>query len=189
MSRIGKRPIEVPAGVTVETKGRTVTASGVKGSVAVTLPEGMDLEREGGTITLKPAAGAAPGAWGLARSLVSNAVEGVSKGFEKRLLVVGVGYRAQAAGSKLTLGVGYSHDVIIEAPEGVTFDVEQGRPVTHKGDDHPAIPVVVKGADKERVGDVAAKVRSVRKPEPYLGKGIRYENERVRTDKAGKAAR
>ena len=189
MSRIGKQSIEVPAGITVETSGRTLTASSAKSSVSVDLPAGVELGREGDTITVSIAEGTHPSAWGLGRSLIANAVDGVSKGFEKRLLVVGVGYRAQASGSKLTLSVGYSHDVVIEAPEGISFEIEQNTSITHRGDSQPAVPVVVKGADKQVVGDIAAKIRSVRKPEPYLGKGIRYADERVRTDKVGKAAR
>ncbi len=189
MSRIGKKPVPVPKGVTVNVSGRTVTAKGAKGTVEVGLPPGVTVSTEAGEITVAPGDGCSPGAWGLARSLLANAVEGVTKGYQKRLLVVGVGYRAEASGSKLTLNVGYSHQVVIEAPKGVTFAVEPQITVPGKKDNYPATPVLVQGADKQLVGSYAAKVRAVKPPEPYLWKGIRYEGERLRTDKAGKTAK
>ena len=187
MSRIGRRPIPLPKGVTVDIKGRAVTAKGPKGEVAVMLPEYVSISLDDGELTVTPSEGAIPGAWGLSRSLVANAVDGVIEGFRKRLLVVGVGYRAEASGNKLTLSVGFSHQVVIEAPEEIKFTVEDPITVTSKGSNHPTVPVVVEGADKQVVGDYAAKVRAVRPPQPYIGKGIRYENERVRL-KAGKSA-
>lgn len=189
MSRIGKKPIPLPKGVTVSVSGDTVTAKGAKGTVTVDLPPGVTVQTGGERITVTPSDGAAPGVWGLARSLVANAVEGVASGFQKRLLVVGVGYRAETSGPKLTLNVGYSHPVVIEAPNGITFSVEPQITAPGKKDSYPATPVVVRGADKQLVGDYAARVRAVRPPEPYLWKGIRYENERIRSDKAGKTAK
>lgn len=189
MSRIGKKPIPLPKGVTVNVSGRTLTAKGAKGSVEVSLPPGVTVATEQAQALVKPDDGAAPGAWGLARTLLANAVQGVTAGYQKRLLVVGVGYRAEAAGSRLTLNVGYSHPVVIEAPEQIKFTVEPSITVPGKKDNYPATPVVVQGADKQLVGDYAAKVRAVRPAEPYLWKGIRYENERLRSDKAGKTAK
>jgi len=189
MSRIGRQPVPLPKGVTVDIDGRVVKAKGPKGEVSVTLPVLVNVAKTDEEVTVAPEEGAIPGAWGLSRTLVANAVIGVSDGYKKRLLVVGVGYRAKAQGSTLTLGVGYSHEVVIEAPKEITFSVEPNITVTSKGSNHPTVPIVVEGADKQLVGDYAAKVRSVRKPEPYLGKGIRYEDERIRTDKTGKAAR
>lgn len=189
MSRIGRMPVPLPSGVTVNVEGRVFSAKGPKGDVAVTLPEHVAVENAGSELTVSPAEGAIPGAWGLTRSLVSNAVTGVAEGFQRRLLIVGVGYHAEAQGSKLTLSVGYSHPVVIEAPPTITFRVDPNMTVNFKGSNHPMVPVIVEGVDKQLVGDFAAKVRAVRPPEPYLGKGIRYDNERIRTDKTGKAGR
>lgn len=189
MSRIGRKPVPLPKGVTVNIDGRVVSAKGPKGDVAVTLPANVSVENAGTELTVALEDGANPNAWGLSRTLVANAVNGVAEGFKRRLLVVGVGYRAEAQGSKLTLNVGYSHSVVIEAPPTISFSVEPNMSVSFKGNNHPTVPVVVEGADKQLVGDYAAKVRAVRPPEPYLGKGIRYEDERIRTDKTGKAAR
>jgi len=165
-----------------------VTAAGAKGTVQVTLPIGVNAAREGDVVTVTPEADAIRGAWGLSRTLIANAVEGVEKGFEKRLLVVGVGYRAQVGGGKLTLNIGFSHPVELPITEGLTVTVGEQVTVAFKGDNHPSQPLLVQGADKVAVGDFAASVRAVRKPEPYKGKGIRYADERVRTDKAGKTA-
>jgi len=188
VSRIGRKPIPLPKGVKVHIEGQSVTATGAKGSVEVNLPADVAVNNDGENLVVSPGPEAIPGAWGLSRSLVANAVEGVANGFRKRLLIVGVGYRAEAAGSKITLNVGYSHPVVIEAPKGITFTVEPGISVMWRGDNHPTVPIVIEGADKQLVGDIAAKVRSVRPPEPYKSKGIRYENERIRSDKTGKAA-
>ncbi len=187
MSRIGRRPIPLPKGVTVEINGRAVSAKGPKGEVAVTLPLHVTATMDDDMVSVASGEGAIPGAWGLSRSLIANAVQGVAEGYRKRLLVVGVGYRAEASGNKLTLSVGFSHQVVIEAPKEIKFTVEESITLTSKGSNHPTVPVVVEGADKQVVGDYAAKVRAVRPPEPYIGKGIRYENERVRL-KAGKSA-
>lgn len=189
MSRIGRQPVPLPQGVTVTINGREVSAKGPKGEVSVTLPDGVLVNKSDTEITVEPQEGAIRGAWGLSRSLIANAVQGVTEGYKKRLLIVGVGYRAEAQGNKLTLQVGYSHPVVIEAPKEVTFTVEGNITLSTRGNNHPTVPVVVEGADKQLVGDYAARVRAVRKPEPYLGKGIRYENEYIRSDKTGKAAR
>ena len=188
MSRIGRKPIPLPGGVEFSVEGRSVKAAGANGAVEVTLPADVAVQQEGDIVSVLPGPAAIPGAWGLSRSLVANAIEGVTKGFRKRLLVVGVGYRAEASGEKLTLNVGYSHPVEIPVPDGIAVSVEAQETVAFKGDTHPAVPVVVQGADKQLVGDIAAKIRAVRKPEPYKGKGIRYADERVRTDKTGKSA-
>jgi large subunit ribosomal protein L6 len=188
VSRIGRKPIPLPSAVEVKIDGLSVTASGAKGTVNVNLPSEVVVEQDGGVVTVSTGPGAIPGAWGLSRSLVANAVEGVSTGFRKRLLIVGVGYRGEVSGSNLTLQVGFSHTVEIPVPDGLTVSTEAQESVVFKGETHPAIPVVVEGADKQAVGDLAAKIRAVRKPEPYKGKGIRYADERVRTDKAGKTA-
>jgi large subunit ribosomal protein L6 len=178
MSRIGKRPIEVPAGVTVtvDPVGR-VAVSGPLGSLQQNVPQRMKIEHEDGTVvvTRPTERGEDRALHGLTRTLIANMVEGVTKGFEKRLEIQGVGYRAALRGADLELSVGYSHPVVIKPRTGITFEV----PVPTQ--------VVVKGTDKQVVGQTAAEVRSVRPPEPYKGKGIRYEGEYVRR-KVGKRA-
>lgn len=177
-SRIGKRPITVPAGVKVDIKDRTVTVTGPKGTLSRTLRPEVTVSLDNGTLLVQPVGDSkdARSLHGLSRTLVSNMVEGVTSGFSKTLEINGVGYRAAVAGSKLTLQMGYSHPVEIEAPAGITFVVPPG----------PKPSVVVSGADKQLVGDMAAKVRSVRPPEPYKGKGIKYATETIRR-KAGKS--
>lgn len=176
MSRVGKMPIPVPKGVDVAIDGNTVRVKGPKGELEREIPGDISLSVENGTILVhRP--GDEPvqrSMHGLTRSLVANMVQGVSAGFEKRLEVTGVGYRAALQGSKLVLTVGYSHPVEIQPPAGVTIEVPAPTRIT------------VRGANKELVGAVAADIRAVRKPEPYKGKGIRYEGEYVRR-KAGKA--
>jgi len=189
VSRIGRKAIPLAKNVAVAISGDTLTAKGPLGEVSVKIPAGVNVKIDSDQVTVEPEIGASPGAWGLARTIIANAVEGVSKEFERRLFVVGVGYRAEADGSKLTLSVGHSHPVTIQADRGVTFAVEPAITLPGKKDNYPAIPVVVKGVNKEAVGDYAAKVRAVKPPEPYLWKGIRYQNERMRTDKAGKTAK
>ena len=169
MSRVGKEPIAIPSGVEVDLEGRRVVVKGPNGTLAHESPETItvsrDDERENRALH------------GLTRSLVQNMVVGVSQGFSRELEIVGVGYRAQAQGpSKLELQVGFSHPVRFEAPEGVTFEVPQ------------PTRIVVRGADKQLVGQVAADVRKSRPPEPYKGKGIRYADEHVQR-KAGKSAK
>ncbi len=178
MSRIGKRPIVIPNKVTVEIKGQHVAVKGPKGSLERVLPPEVKVEKDGETLQIlrQDDSRTARERHGLSRTLVSNMVEGVSKGFEKRLQIQGVGYRAQAQGSKLTLNVGYSKPVEMTMPEGIQVAVEKNTEVT------------VSGINKEVVGNVAAQVRAVRPPEPYKGKGIRYLGEFVRR-KAGKAGK
>ncbi|MFM9412928.1 50S ribosomal protein L6 [Peptococcus simiae] len=177
MSRIGKKPIVIPEGVTVDiAEGNVVHAKGPKGELTKTMHSDMVLTMENGEIIVKTPENqekAYGPLWGLTRSLVNNMVEGVHTGYSKTLILKGVGYRALVSGNKLTLNVGYSHPVEMEAPEGITIEAPE------------ATKVVVSGADKELVGDVAADIRAVRLPEPYKGKGIRYENEHIKL-KAGK---
>jgi len=177
MSRIGKAPIEVPAGVTVSVEPGRVAVSGPLGSLQQAVPQRMTIVQDGDTITVTRPTERAPDRelHGLTRTLVANMVEGVTKGFEKKLEIQGVGYRAALKGTDLELQVGYSHPVTIKPRTGITFEV-------------PApTQVVVKGTDKQQVGQTAAEIRKVRPPEPYKGKGIRYEGEYVRR-KVGKRA-
>ncbi|MGF1495803.1 MAG: 50S ribosomal protein L6 [Elainellaceae cyanobacterium] len=178
MSRIGKRPIPVPPKVTVTINGQHVAVKGPKGELARTLPPEVEVLQEGDTIVVNRRNESRPARQrhGLCRTLVANMVEGVSQGFQKRLEIQGVGYRAQVQGKNLILNVGYSNPVQIEPPEGIQFAVEANT------------NVMVSGIDKEIVGNVAARVRGVRPPEPYKGKGIRYAGEMVRR-KAGKAGK
>ena len=175
MSRIGRQPIEVPAGVNVAISPGRVQVNGPLGELSQVVPQRMKIEQEDGTIlvTRPTDRGEDRSLHGLTRTLVANMFEGVTKGFEKKLQIQGVGYRAALRGTSLELNVGYSHPVVIEAPKGITFDVPTPTEVT------------VKGIDKQQVGEIAAQVRKVRPPEPYKGKGIRYQGEHVRR-KAGK---
>lgn len=178
MSRIGKKPIELPAGVTVILNGNTVTVKGPKGELTRTFsPEiGINIEENVVTLTRPSDSKEHKTIHGTTRSLLANMVEGVSKGFERSLELIGVGYRAQKQGKKLVLNVGYSHPVEIEPEEGLEIEVPSNT------------KVIVKGIDKERVGALAANIRDVRPPEPYKGKGIRYEGEYVRR-KEGKTGK
>ncbi|MDH7497084.1 MAG: 50S ribosomal protein L6 [Syntrophomonadaceae bacterium] len=176
MSRIGKKPVELPEGVTVGIEGDTITVQGPKGTLSGTIPAGISIVNEGGCLQVTRASDQKQhrALHGLTRALVANMVEGVTKGFERRLELVGVGYRAQMQGRKLVLSIGYSHPVEIEPPEDLEIEV-------------PAVTkITVKGIDKQKVGNLAAAIRDVRRPEPYKGKGIRYEGEVVR-QKAGKS--
>jgi large subunit ribosomal protein L6 len=177
MSRIGKQPIEIPDGVNVAVDPGRVTVNGPLGELTQNVPARMLIEKEDGQLLVKRPTerGDDRALHGLTRTLVANMVEGVTNGFEKRLEIQGVGYRASLRGTALELNVGYSHPVVIEAPAGITFEV----PVQTE--------VVVKGIDKQQVGEIAAEVRDVRRPEPYKGKGIRYQGEYVRR-KVGKRA-
>ena len=176
MSRIGRKPIEVPAGVTVEITPGLVQVSGPLGDLRQAVPTRMQIEQENGEIvvTRPTERGEDRALHGLTRTLIANMVLGVTEGFEKHLEIQGVGYRAQLKGSDLELAVGFSHPVPIRPRDGISFDV----PVPTQ--------IVVKGIDKQMVGQTAAEIRKVRPPEPYKGKGIRYEGEVVRR-KAGKA--
>jgi large subunit ribosomal protein L6 len=177
MSRIGKKPIEVPAGVTVSIDPGRVMVNGPLGTLQQQVPQRMKIEQDGGTITVtRPTErGDDRALHGLTRSLVANMVEGVTKGFERRLELQGVGYRASMQGTDLRLDVGYSHPVVMKAPQGITFEVPT------------PTEIVVRGTDKQQVGQVTAEVRKVRPPEPYKGKGIRRQGEYVRR-KVGKRA-
>jgi large subunit ribosomal protein L6 len=177
MSRIGKQPIEIPAGVNISLSPGRVMVNGPLGELTQNVPARMKIEQADGQIvvTRPTERGDDRALHGLTRTLISNMVEGVTKGFEKRLEIQGVGYRAALRGTALELNVGFSHSVTKEAPPGITFEVPS------------PTSIVVKGADKQQVGQVAAEVRRIRPPEPYKGKGIRYEGEYVRR-KVGKRA-
>ena len=178
MSRIGRLPITVPAGVDITLDGRIVTVKGPKGTLTRDLPPRMELEREGDVITVsRPTENKLDKSLhGLTRTLVNNMVVGVTAGYRKPLEITGVGYRAALVGRKLQLNLGYSHPIEIDPPAGISFEVE-----------NPTKLAVV-GIDKELVGEIAARVRATRKPEPYKGKGVRYAGEQIRR-KAGKAGK
>jgi large subunit ribosomal protein L6 len=178
MSRIGKRPITIPAKVQVAIDGTKVVVKGPKGELSRDLPVNVSVSQEGQIllVTRRDETRTSRQLHGLSRTLVANMVEGVSQGFQRRLEIQGVGYRAQVQGRNLVLNMGYSHQVQIEPPEGIQFAVEG------------TTNVIVSGYDKEIVGNTAAKIRSVRPPEPYKGKGIRYAGEVVRR-KAGKTGK
>jgi len=175
MSRIGKKPIDIPAGVNVDIKGNVVTVKGPKGTLTREMHRDMIIRQEGNQVIVSRPSDEKihKSLHGLTRTLINNMVEGVTKGFEKALEINGVGYRAQKQGKKLVLNIGYSHPVEMEEPEGITVEV----PAPNK--------IIVKGCDKQAVGELAAKIRAQRVPEVYLGKGIKYENEAIRR-KAGK---
>src|SRR5919108_1456164 len=177
MSRIGKQPIPVPDGVEVAIEPELVRVKGPKGELQEAVARDIGVKQEDGQIVVtRPTdRGEHRALHGLTRSLIANMVEGVTGGFEKRLEIVGVGYRATLKGSDLELALGFSHPVNVPAPTGIEFEV----PAPNR--------IVVRGIDKELVGEVAANIRKIRKPEPYKGKGVRYEGEYVRK-KAGKAA-
>ena len=177
MSRIGKRPIEVPAGVSVSISPGRVMVNGPLGELSQVVPQRISVEQGDGELIVKRPTerGEDRALHGLARTLVANMVEGVTKGFEKRLEIQGVGYRAALRGTSVELNVGYSHPVVKDAPDGIEFEVPT------------PTEIVVKGIDKQQVGQVAAEIRKVRPPEPYKGKGIRYQGEYVQR-KVGKRA-
>jgi len=179
MSRIGKAPITLPSGVEVSIAGPEVSVKGAKGTLFQTLPDGIAISQDNGVLTLERTdeERKTRALHGLSRALVRNMVLGVSEGFVKELAIVGVGYRAAAKGpDKIELSLGFSHTVKVEAPDGITFEVPE------------PTKILVVGIDKQLVGQVAANIRSFRKPEPYKGKGIRYVDEHV-ARKAGKAAK
>jgi large subunit ribosomal protein L6 len=170
MSRIGKKAVAVPSGVNVTLEGQAVAVKGPKGQLAWTLPEEISVSQENGELSLTPRdqTQRARSMWGLSRTLVSNMVEGVTKGFEQNLELVGVGYRAAMKGQALSMQLGFSHEIDIPPPAGITFAV--GKPTEVK----------ISGIDKQAVGETAARIRRLRPPEPYKGKGVRYAGEKVR---------
>ena len=178
MSRIGKLPIPVPSGVDVRVEGRTVHVKGPKGELMHTIVEPITIEQAEGQLLVKRPndEGESKARHGLTRTLIANMVTGVTDGFSKTLEIVGTGYRVTAKGSDLEFALGFSHPVPVSAPEGITFRVETPTRFT------------VEGIDKQQVGEVAAKIRKLRKPDPYKGKGVRYQGETIRR-KAGKAGK
>jgi large subunit ribosomal protein L6 len=177
MSRIGRQPISVPEGVTVDVSPGSVLVKGPKGELSQNVNRDMKIEQDGDVITVSRPTDRGPhrALHGLTRSLVANMVEGVTSGYERRLEIQGVGYRARLQGKALELSVGYSHPISMPAPDGIEFEVPQ------------PTQIIVRGIDKQLVGEMAARIRRVRPPEPYKGKGIRYEGEQVRR-KVGKRA-
>ena len=176
MSRIGKQAVSIPAGVTLTHEGQVVTVKGPKGELSFTLPESVVGTLEDGSFSVNPTREndkVAKSMWGMCRTMVSNLIVGVTDGYKKELELRGVGYRAQTSGSTLTMQLGFSHDVVYEAPDGIEIKAEKPTLLT------------VSGIDKQKVGQVAAEIRSYRKPEPYKGKGVRYVGEFVRS-KEGK---
>jgi large subunit ribosomal protein L6 len=169
MSRIGKKPIAVPSGITANIEGQTVKVKGPKGSLAVVLHDDVAVKLENGQIKVDPRSETkrARSQWGTSRTLIANLINGVSKGFEQRLEINGVGYRAAVQGKNLQIALGYSHDIVYPIPEGIT--IATPRPVE----------IVISGSDRQKVGQVAAEIRDYRPPEPYKGKGIKYANERI----------
>src|SRR5262245_34638964 len=178
MSRIGRQPIDIPTGVEVTIEGSTVTVKGPKGTLSQTVSPEMLLAMDDGVLTVSRPSDERQhrSLHGLTRTLIANMVAGVTNGYEKRLEIVGVGYRAALKGSDLEMALGFSHPVVFPPPQGIEFEVPAPTRIT------------IRGIDKQLVGQVAANIRKIRKPEPYKGKGIRYEGEFVRK-KAGKAAK
>jgi large subunit ribosomal protein L6 len=169
MSRIGKKPIAVPSGVTANIEGQTVKVKGPKGALSVALHDDVAVKLDGGQIMIDPRfeTKRARSQWGTSRTLVSNLIAGVTKGFEQRLEINGVGYRAAVQGKNLQIALGYSHDIVYPIPEGIT--IVTPRPVE----------IIITGSDRQKVGQVAAEIRDYRPPEPYKGKGIKYSDERI----------
>ncbi|MBA3426550.1 MAG: 50S ribosomal protein L6 [Rubrobacteraceae bacterium] len=176
MSRIGKAPVEIPQGVNVEISGRSVKVTGPKGELTVPVGRGVEAKQEDGNVVVERASESPEhrAMHGLTRSLIQNAVTGVTDGFSRSLNIAGVGYRAALQGQDINLQVGYSHPVLVTPREGIDFEVPN------------ATTIIVRGIDKQRVGQTAAEIRKVRPPEPYKGKGIRYSDEQIRR-KVGKA--
>ena len=170
MSRIGKKAVSIPAGVTVTLDGQTVAVKGPKGQLSWTVVEEITVKQEGGEIVFTPRDDSqrARSMWGLSRTLVANMVEGVTKGYEQVLELVGVGYRATMKGQALSIQLGFSHDVDVPPPAGISFAVPKQTEIR------------VSGIDKQQVGETAARIRKIRPPEPYKGKGVRYAGEKVR---------
>jgi large subunit ribosomal protein L6 len=169
MSRIGKRPVPIPSGIIANVEGQTVKLKGPKGALSTVVPDDVDVRLDDGRIKVDPRNDTkrARSQWGTSRTLIANLIAGVSKGFERRLEINGVGYRAAVQGKNLQLALGYSHDIVYPIPEGIT--IATPRPVE----------IVISGADRQKVGQVAAEIREYRPPEPYKGKGIKYSDERI----------
>ncbi len=178
MSRIGRMPVQVPSGVEVTIEGRTVTVTGPKGTLHHTVAAPIEVARDGAavTVTRPDDEGVNRALHGLSRSLIANMVAGVTEGYRKTLEIVGVGYRVLARGANLEFSLGYSHPVTVEPPDGITFTVQT------------PTRFIVEGIDKQQVGEVAANIRKLRKPDPYKGKGVRYQGEQIRR-KVGKAGK
>jgi large subunit ribosomal protein L6 len=169
MSRIGKRAVAVPSGITANVEGQTVKVKGPKGALSAVLPDDVAVKLEGGQIKVDPRneTKRARSQWGTSRTLVANLITGVTKGFEQRLEINGVGYRAAVQGKNLQLALGYSHDVVYPIPEGITIATPK------------PVEIVITGMDRQKVGQVAAEIRDFRPPEPYKGKGVKYAAERI----------
>jgi large subunit ribosomal protein L6 len=169
MSRIGKKPVPVPSGITANVEGQTVKIKGPKGALQVVLHDDVAVKLDGGQIKVDPRfeTKRARSQWGTSRTLIANLIAGVTKGFEQRLEINGVGYRASVQGKNLQIALGYSHDIVYPIPEGIT--IATPRPVE----------IVITGSDRQQVGQVAAEIRDYRPPEPYKGKGIKYAGERI----------
>jgi large subunit ribosomal protein L6 len=175
MSRVAKRPLDLPQGVSMQISGEDITVKGPKGIIAMRCPNSVQVSVDGSLVTVAPGADAANSALaGTIRALLGNHVEGVSKGFERSLELVGVGYRAQAQGKVLNLSLGFSHPIAFDIPEGITIETPS------------QTEIVVKGHDLQQVGQVAANIRSFRPPEPYKGKGVKYKGERILRKEAKK---
>jgi large subunit ribosomal protein L6 len=169
MSRIGKKAIAVPSGVTANVEGQTIKVKGPKGALAAALHDDVSVKLDGGQIKIDPRfeTKRARSQWGTSRTLVANLIAGVTKGFEQRLEINGVGYRAAVQGKNLQLALGYSHDVVYPIPEGITIATPK------------PVEIVISGIDRQKVGQVAAEIREFRPPEPYKGKGVKYATERI----------
>jgi large subunit ribosomal protein L6 len=169
MSRIGKKPVAVPSGITANVEGQTVKVKGPKGALSAVLPDDVAVKLEAGQIQVDPRSDSkrSRSQWGTSRTLVANLIAGVTQGFQERLEINGVGYRAAVQGKNLQIALGYSHDVIYPIPEGIT--IATPRPVE----------IIISGIDRQKVGQVAAEIRDFRPPEPYKGKGIKYAGERI----------
>jgi large subunit ribosomal protein L6 len=169
MSRIGKKPVAVPSGITANVEGQTVKVKGPKGALSAVLPDEVTVKLDGGQIKVDPRNDTkrARAQWGTSRTLIANLFAGVTKGFQERLEINGVGYRAAVQGKNLQLALGYSHEIVYPIPEGIT--IATPRPVE----------IVITGSDRQKVGQVAAEIRKYRPPEPYKGKGVKYADERI----------
>ena len=175
MSRVAKKPIALPKGVDINVANDSITAKGPKGTLSVAKPEGIELKIDGGNAVFSTENPAQIALTGTLRAILANMVKGVSTGFERKLELVGVGYRASMAGKDLNLSLGFSHPVVFKTPEGITIETPT------------QTEILVKGSDKQRVGEVAAKIRGYRPPEPYKGKGVRYAGEKIIMKEAKKA--